>query len=236
MNSPQPTTHSPADQRHSLQGIDLQCQREGASLFEPVSFSLHSGESLLLAGPNGIGKTTLLEAIAGLRHYHGGELLWNGTDLRDNPASWRESVCYIGHKDGNKKALTCLENLKFTSRIHGQNPDQDALLDALEAVGLAGYEHHLAGNLSAGQKKRLALARLALVKAPVWILDEPFVNLDLAGCQWLLGWIDAHLGNGGLLLVTAHDNKDMQQRASQRIELESAWPENSGETEQEPAA
>jgi len=206
-----------------LRGEKLECQREGSALFQPVSFELNAGESLLLAGPNGIGKTTLLEAIAGLRHYSQGQLHFNHSDLREHPLPWRQSLCYIGHKDGNKKALTCQENLDLTSRLYGHRASRQDLLDALEAVGLAGYEHHLAGNLSAGQKKRLSLARLPLVQAPVWILDEPFVNLDVTGCQWLMGWIKAHLRDGGLLLVTAHDNRDMQAQATHRIELRSPW-------------
>ena len=223
-NSPYPTADAPplADGLH-LCAEGLTCQREGTPLFQPVSFELNAGESLLLAGPNGIGKTTLLEAVAGLRHYSDGQLHFNNMDLRDHPTPWRQRLCYIGHKDGNKKALTCLENLDFTSRLHGRRASPQAMLDALEAIGLAGYEHHLAGNLSAGQKKRLSLARLPLVKAPVWILDEPFVNLDVAGCHWLMGWIQAHLQDGGLLLVTAHDNRDMQAYATHRLELHSAW-------------
>jgi len=202
-----------------LQGSLLSCEREGAALFKPVSFHISAGESLLLSGPNGIGKTTLLEAIAGLRRYTSGTLRLNNKNIQDQLPAWWKSLCYIGHKDGNKKALSCLENLKFTARLHGHTPTTESLLNALDAVGLAGYEHHLAGNLSAGQKKRLSLARLPLVQAPVWILDEPFVNLDVAGNQWLLEWLDAHLQQGGMLFITAHDNQEMHRRATYRQEL-----------------
>ncbi len=206
-----------------LVGENLQCQREGHSLFQAVSFQLGPGDSLLLSGPNGVGKTTLLEAIAGLRPLHQGELRLNDHSILEQSAAWHQGLCYLGHKGGNKKALTCLENLNFTCRIQGRKVSHNALLTALEAVGLAGYEHHLAGNLSAGQKKRLSLARLPLIQAPVWILDEPFVNLDAHGCQWLLEWLDSHLAAGGLLLITAHDNRDMLQRASHHIQLSAAW-------------
>ena len=200
---------------------DISCQRGNYPLFASVSFQLDSTQSLLISGPNGIGKTTLLESIAGLRTIQIGELSFKGKDLAKYKDDWFEQSFYIGHKTGNKKELNCLENLCSFLQIQGIEVSEQQAEDALEDVGLAGYEYQMAGSLSAGQKKRLALARLTLVNSPVWILDEPFVNLDVAGCDWLLGILKKHVKNKGLLIITAHDNKAIRQTVTQELVLES---------------
>ena len=199
---------------------DTSCQRGNYLLFKPVSFSLDFGQSLLISGPNGIGKTTLLESIAGLRGLQQGTLSFKDQDLSKLKDDWFESSLFIGHKTGNKKELSCLENLRSFLQIQSIAVSKAQAEEALESVGLAGYEYQMAGSLSAGQKKRLALARLLLVKFSVWILDEPFVNLDVAGCDWLLGILDNHVKNKGILIITAHDNKTIKEKITSEIILE----------------
>ncbi len=202
-----------------IKATDVACQRGQFLLFEPVSFSLDLGQSLLISGSNGIGKTTLLESIAGLRNWQQGNIFFKGYDLTHNKDHWFDQLFFIGHRTGNKKELNCLENLRSFLQIQGVQVSEKQAEDALQAVGLAGYEYQFAGSLSAGQKKRLALARLTLITFPVWILDEPFVNLDVEGCDWLLGVLKKHLDDNGLLIITAHDNKQIQELVSRKLLL-----------------
>ena len=201
---------------------DISCQRGNYLLFKPVSFSLDFGQSLLISGANGIGKTTVLESIAGVRGLQHGTLNFKDQDLSKFKDDWFENSLYIGHKTGNKKELNCLENLRSFLQIQGIEVLEPQAEQALEQVGLAGYEYQMAGSLSAGQKKRLALARLLLVDFSIWILDEPFVNLDVTGCDWLLGVLDNHIKNNGILLITAHDNKVIKNKVTRELILEPA--------------
>jgi len=203
-----------------IKAIDISCQRGNYSLFELVSFTLEKGESLLISGVNGIGKTTLLESIAGLRAIQLGSVSFNGQNLAQFKDDWFEQSLFIGHKTGNKKELNCLENLMSFLQIQGHSVSKQQAEEALDNIGLAGYEYQLAGSLSAGQKKRLALARLELVDCPIWILDEPFVNLDKAGCGWLLGVLQAHVDNDGILIITAHDNLAIRNKITRELILE----------------
>ncbi len=206
----------------TIQANDISCHKGYEPLFEPVSFSLKKGHCLLISGPNGIGKTTLLQSIAGLNTPQEGQFLFEGQDLNENRAHWYQQSMYIGHKSGNKKALNCLENLQLFLQTQGVKVSQQQVEQALEQVGLAGYEYQMAGSLSAGQKKRLALSRLLMVNFPIWILDEPFVNLDVAGCNWLVEILKNHLNHNGLLIITAHDNQDIHAIATHNIILKGA--------------
>ena len=203
-----------------IEAIDINCQRGYYFLFNPVSFALDRGQSLLISGPNGIGKTTLLESIAGLRRFQQGSVNFDGKNILNCKDQWFDQSLYIGHKTGNKKELTCLENLLYFLQIQGVEINQEQAEQTLASVGLAGFEYHMAGRLSAGQKKRLALARLVVVDFPVWILDEPFVNLDVAGCDWLMSVLKKHLNNKGLLIITAHDNRAIRNQVSQELVLQ----------------
>ncbi len=201
---------------------DLCCKRGHFTLFEPVSFALNNGQSLLVSGANGIGKTTLLESMASLRALHQGSLCYKNQDITSNSDQWLDNIFFLGHKTGNKKELSCLENLRTFLQIQGLAISLKQAQKALAEVGLAGYDYQLAGNMSAGQKKRLALARLLLVKFPIWILDEPFVNLDSSGCQWLLELLTKHCQNKGILIITAHDNKTIKQSVTHELMLKAA--------------
>jgi heme exporter protein A len=199
---------------------NLSCQRSAYNLFKPVSFQLEPSSSILISGPNGIGKTTLLESISGLRAFHEGAFNYQGQKIQQNKDAWYNDSFFIGHKVGHKKELNCLENLCSYLTIQGHRINTEKAEKALEIVGLAGYEYQLAGSLSAGQYKRLALARLKLIPQKIWILDEPFVNLDHSGCDWLLKTLIKHLNNKGCLIITAHDNQEIANIVSQQLILE----------------
>lgn len=201
---------------------DIICQRGHFELFKPVCFQLNASDSLLISGPNGIGKTTLLEALTGLRSFMKGSFNYKGVEIKQSKDQWFDDSFFIGHKTGHKKELNCLENLSSYLNIQGLTVSEDQAETALEKVGLAGFEYQMAGSLSAGQKKRLALARLTLIQQKIWILDEPFVNLDYAGCDWLLSTLSNHLKNKGCLMITAHDNQDIKKLVSQELVMESA--------------
>lgn len=194
-----------------------QCQKGGEPLFAPINLRLERGEMAVISGRNGSGKTTLLEAVAGLGSFCEGGMEF---DHPDSPDSWLQHSHYVGHFLGNKASLTCLENLNFAATMNGIRSNEAQLSDVLDQVGLAGYEYHHAGDLSAGQKKRLALSRLLILNKTYWLLDEPFVNLDVAGCDWLFECISHHINNGGAALLTAHDNKRIHEKADHLIHLE----------------
>ena len=200
-----------------LQIKDAQCQKSAALLFAPVSFAMDKGQLAIIAGPNGSGKTTLLEALAGLSLLFSGERLFNHSQ---NQEQWLTHSHYLGHKLGNKGNLSCAENLKFVANVNQVTVTETDIEKVLFDAGLAGYDHHLASDLSAGQKKRLALSRLLLLNKQFWLLDEPFVNLDHAGCDWLYQIIADHLKNNGAVILSAHDNEKIHQLADHHITLE----------------
>ena len=163
--------------------------RGGLPILEGVSFSLYPRRALVLRGPNGSGKTTLLRTVAGLQEPTGGTLVGAG-----------ERIAYAGHADGLKAMLTVTENLRFWAEVFGGGD----VAAALEAFDLAALEDRLAGTLSAGQKRRLGLARLIVTGRPVWVLDEPTVSLDAASVGLFARAIRAHLGAGGSALMATH--------------------------------
>ncbi len=200
-----------------LQISEVQCQKGGYALFAPVNFILRPGQLAVIAGNNGSGKTTLMEAIATLGSFSAGKLSFQPDNNTD---AWLVDSHYLGHALGNKSSLNCLENLRFATQINGQNCSEDEMTDALDTAGLGGYEYHYASDLSAGQKKRLALSRLLILNKNYWLLDEPFVNLDAAGCDWLFAVINQHIIDGGAAILTAHDNKRIHQKADVIVTLE----------------
>lgn len=187
-------------------------------LFAPVNLELKPRQLALLSGANGTGKTTLMEAIAGIRLLSAGQVQFSN----NNTHTWQHHSHYLGHKLGNKGALTCAENLAFVAHINGLDVTERELSVLLASAGLAGYDFQQASDLSAGQKKRLAVCRLLLLNKTFWLLDEPFVNLDHAGCDWLFQLITAHLDQGGAVLITAHDQQNITALAHHHITLEPA--------------
>ncbi|WP_147652391.1 heme ABC exporter ATP-binding protein CcmA [Vulcaniibacterium gelatinicum] len=179
----------------------LRFSRNEQPVFGPLDFDVHAGEALLVQGDNGAGKTTLLRVLAGLLPAEAGDVAVDG---RAAQASLRaRAMAYLGHLPALKADLTALENLHFLCGLHGRRRGQ-LPADALAIVGLAGYEDTLARQLSAGQRKRLSLARLWLSPAPLWLLDEPYANLDLEGITLVNRMVQAHLRAGGAALLTTH--------------------------------
>lgn len=184
-----------------LQARGLRFARNDEPVFGPLDFSVDAGEALLVQGDNGAGKTTLLRVLAGLLRADGGEIEIDGGAA--GPALRARAIAYLSHLPGLKADLSALENLDFLCGLQGRRRRQ-LPGHALAIVGLAGYEDALARQLSAGQKKRLSLARLWLSPAPLWLLDEPYANLDLGGIELVNRMVQAHLREGGAALVTTH--------------------------------
>jgi len=194
---------SPDDSRPTplLEAHALGFSRNEEPVFGPLDFAVDSGEALLVQGGNGAGKTTLLRVLAGLLPADAGDVTIDG--IRADRERRAHAIAYLGHLPGLKADLSVLENLHFLCGLHGRRRGQSPEA-ALGIVGLAGYEDALARQLSAGQKKRLSLARLWLSPAPLWLLDEPYANLDLEGIELVNRMVQAHLRGRGAALVTTH--------------------------------
>ncbi|SDB66533.1 heme ABC exporter ATP-binding protein CcmA [Belnapia rosea] len=182
-----------------LQAENLACARGERVVFAGLSFTLEPGGALLLVGENGAGKSTLLRLLAGLLAPAEGRLLWDGQDALADRAAHAARLRYLSHADALKPALTARENLAFFARLWG-----GAVEGALESLGLLPLAELPARVLSSGQKRRLALARLALGPAPLWLLDEPTVGLDAASVGRLGGLLAAHRAAGGMVLAATH--------------------------------
>ena len=163
-----------------LEADNLECVRGERRLFAGLGFKLEAGELLYLQGKNGAGKTSLLRMLIGLLPQEAGEIRWKGQSIRSAGEDFRADLCYLGHLNAIKEELTPLENLLAAARLADEELSEDDALDALEQVGLAGREDLACKYLSQGQKRRVALARLVKERRPLWVLDEPFVALDVA--------------------------------------------------------
>jgi len=184
-----------------LEARALCFHRQDEPVFAPLDFQLHAGELVLIEGDNGSGKTTLLRMLAGLLHVGSGELRWRGAPLqRDNCAG---DILFLGHQLGLKGDLSPRENLRVAAGLHGDR-DGISIASALATIGLLGYEDEPVRRLSAGQKKRAALARLLLLPASLWLLDEPYANLDRTGIALVNQVLETHTAAGGAALVTSH--------------------------------
>jgi heme exporter protein A len=182
-----------------LSAVDLACHRGGRDVFAGVSFAVASGEVLAITGRNGAGKSSLLRTILGLVRTADGRIALEGGDPELTIA---EQAHYLGHQDALKPSLTVAENLKFWAGFFGA-PSADAH-PPLDAVGLDSVADFPAAYLSAGQRRRLSIARLLAVKRPIWLLDEPASSLDASAQDRLAGFMRAHLTEGGLILAATH--------------------------------
>jgi heme exporter protein A len=182
-----------------LEGEDLACWRGERAVFAGLSFRLAPGGALLLTGANGAGKSSLLRLLAGLIPAAEGRLLWEGEDALADRVAHARRLRYLGHGDALKPSLTASENLDFYARLWGGEA-----APALAALGLAELADLPARVLSSGQRRRLALARLALGPAALWLLDEPTVGLDAASVERLGALLAAHRGRGGMVLAATH--------------------------------
>jgi heme exporter protein A len=182
-----------------LAADSLTCIRGGRTVFAGLSFSVGRGEALAVTGRNGAGKSSLLRVIAGLVHLAAGKLILTGGEAE---ASVAEQAHYLGHQDALKGSLSVRENLAFWIDFLGGS--RDAVSDALEAVDLAPLAGLPADYLSAGQRRRLSIARLVAVKRPLWLLDEPTSALDVQSQDRLAGVMRSHLNSGGLIIAATH--------------------------------
>ncbi len=199
----------------SLEGTGLSCIRDDRVLFEELAFELVSGQILLLEGKNGSGKTSLLRILCGFREADAGAIRWCGDRIEDS--RFHAQMAYVGHLDGIKKELTVFENLKMTLAL--SSAGQYSIDQALSKVHLQGYDDILVQALSAGQKRRLSLARLLITANVLWILDEPFTSLDKQGIALIETLMTEHCANGGMIVLTSHHDIDLPTVDVQRINL-----------------
>ncbi|WP_459745025.1 cytochrome c biogenesis heme-transporting ATPase CcmA [Pseudomonas sp. 3A(2025)] len=202
----------------TLQACDLSCERDGRLLFEHLDLHLATGDMLQVSGPNGSGKTSLLRLLCGLMPAADGEVRLNGQPLSGQRAQLARHLLWIGHAAGIKDVLTPLENLAWLCALK-QRADSAALWQALEQVGLRGFEDVPCHTLSAGQQRRVALARLYLPAPAIWILDEPFTALDVQGVAQLEQRLSQHCEQGGLLVLTTHHNLSRTPGGYRNLEL-----------------
>jgi heme ABC exporter, ATP-binding protein CcmA len=186
-----------------LEALGLTCERDERTLFRDLSFCLEAGEVLLVEGQNGSGKTSLLRILCGLSAPDAGVVRWQGRDIQRLRTEYFANLAYLGHAHGLKAELSPLENLEVaralaTSRP-GATPEQ-----ALERVGLLGFEEVPCRTLSAGQRRRVALARMLLTPARLWILDEPFTGIDRHGIEELEALLVEHSASGGIMVLSSH--------------------------------
>ena len=182
-----------------VNAVDLGCRRGGREVFAGVSFQLARGEALAVTGRNGAGKSSLLRIIGGFIRPAGGRLWLEGGDPELTVA---EQAHYLGHQDAVKPSLSVAENICFWTAFFGT--DAHKVQDALESVGLGAIAALPAAYLSAGQRRRLSIARLLAVKRPIWLLDEPASTLDAGGRDRLTDFMQSHLAGGGLILAATH--------------------------------
>lgn len=187
-----------------LEARNLEVVRDERVLFRGLGFTLEPGGLLQITGPNGAGKTSLLSVLTGLLAPETGEVCWSGTPIHDVDSTYHATMTYLGHLPGLKTALTPWENLRFLASLRGLSVRQPEVLAALERVGLRGYDHVPVAQMSAGQRRRVALARLFLENSRLWILDEPFTAIDKHGVRELEGWLQDHVAAGGLVVLTTH--------------------------------
>jgi heme exporter protein A len=188
--------------RHVLQGVSLE---------------LRAGELLLVSGPNGTGKSTLLRVMCGLLRPEQGRVDWSGLPINDDRESYQAQLAYASHEPALKADLTALENLKFSVGLKLRSSTAE-LVRLLERTGVAAIAHLPVRVLSAGQRRRVAMARILGLRASLWLLDEPYTNLDTAGGELVTRLLQEHVDNGGLGVVVAHHDLDLH-RGLRRMAL-----------------
>lgn len=202
-----------------LEVKNLFCERDERVLFEHLCFKVEAGEVLQIEGQNGSGKTTLLRILCGLSDAYEGEMFWQGSSLDDVREDYYQSMLYVAHLAGVKAALTPEENLNWMMRL-SPHLNKLSIFEALKKVGLYGFEDVPCYTLSAGQQRRVGLARLYLSSAPLWILDEPFTALDKKGVTEKEALIAAHVHAGGTVILTTHHELKIPGKTIRTINLD----------------
>ena len=211
-------THRPEDEPCALEAAGLECIRNDLILFSDLNFNLYPGETLQIHGANGSGKTSLLRILSGLALPTAGCVKWNGKNTQDSQADYLRDVNYIGHKNGIKSGLTPLENLVAAQAL--AVPRQDiSPLQALEQMAIAELADIPVDKLSSGQRRRVALSRLLITPACLWILDEPFTALDKTGKQLVNTMLKTHVQEQGITIIVAHDHIDIPEQQLAMIQL-----------------
>ena len=204
-----------------LEVRDLECVRGDHRLFRGLNFTLQTGELLHLRGSNGSGKTSLLRTICGLMMPAEGQVLWLGKNIRSEREDYFKDLIYLGHLGAIKGELSAYENLRLACQLAGLPVGEDDLLKALSRMGLAGREDLPTKVLSAGQKRRVALARLVAHEAKLWVLDEPFNALDVAAVDLLKKMIADQVRAGGMVILTTHQEVEIDTGKIRHINLDS---------------
>lgn len=187
-----------------LEARTLTCVRGERQLFADLDLAVSAGECLHVRGENGVGKTSLLRLLTGLSKPESGEILWSSQSITKDPSAYHRQLLFLGHRDALKEDLTALENLQLYAALDDIHLPEDKALAALWRFGLRGRERLTVNCLSAGQKRRVLMARMLTRQAKLWILDEPFNTLDIHAVQALQGLIAEHLEQGGLVVLTSH--------------------------------
>ncbi len=201
-----------------LEAKSLSCVREDRLLFEGLNLTVQPGQIIQVEGPNGVGKTSLFRLLVGLMSPYHGQVLWQGQAIADDRETYQQNLLYLGHHSGVKPELSALENLYFYQQMF--EPDfQGDLYAILTQVGLVGLEDIPAAQLSAGQQRRVALARLWISTAKLWILDEPFTAIDKGGVKVLEQLFLRHAEQGGMILLTTHQDLNLSAAAFSKLTM-----------------
>ena len=202
-----------------LEVVDLVCVRGTRRLFEDLSFTQTAGELLYVHGPNGSGKTTLLRTLCGLALPEAGEIRWRGQSIRRLGEEYHREMAYVGHLNGVKDELTAFENLRVAGQLAGINAGEAQAEAALQRLELSACAELPGKVLSQGQKRRVALARLLLAARALWIMDEPFNALDTKAVGMIQAILSEHLDNGGMVILTTHQEVEITARRARHIRL-----------------
>ncbi|MHC6526744.1 MULTISPECIES: cytochrome c biogenesis heme-transporting ATPase CcmA [unclassified Vibrio] len=203
-----------------LEVKQLTAIRDERILFESLSFTIQSGELVQIEGRNGTGKTTLLRIIAGLGDRDDGQVCWNQQTIENSRDEYHQDLLFLGHQTGVKRELTAYENLRFYQSLHATNLlTRDDIYFALAKVGLAGREDVPVAQLSAGQQRRVALARLWLSEHKLWILDEPLTAIDKQGVKVLEALFLQQAEKGGIVILTTHQDMFADNPKLRKIKL-----------------
>jgi heme exporter protein A len=207
------------DTSFNLEWRNLALWRGDNCLQTGLAGAVTAGQAITLRGPNGCGKTTLLRTLCGLSQPEEGEILWQGQLIHRVRSEYHAHMAYSGHNNGLKGDLTTRENLRFAALLRGRHTNQNDLLHSLRLMDCADLPVR---NLSAGQRRRASLALVLGSGTELWVLDEPFTNLDKAGCEWLGRRLNDHLAMGGLLLLAAHQSSHIAPEREILVELNGA--------------
>ncbi len=210
--------HTEDDGLSQLEVSGLECIRQDIILFRDINFKLRSGDLLQIDGVNGSGKSSLLRLLAGLMQQNAGEISWQRKEISTCRYEYQQELSYIGHLNGVKDALTALENLQVMVALAGSK-SEISLSHALDQLELTGMETVPLSRMSAGQTRRVALARLLVTKAAIWLLDEPFTSLDASGKLIIERLITEHCARGGIIIFSTHQPMEIEGCSIMHIHL-----------------